>query len=699
MAETIKTRCPHCATILRLPANIQSDTLRCTKCQTLMRIKRQAPGPGGSTGAGAVMAPPPPPPIAPTAPAPVPPPPTIQSPQHGDSFGPTVSTGPVRYSGATQAPRSGGLALTVGLGALALVLLIGVVILIFWPFKGGNSQIGGGDVADNQGPGPAKVGGKAAGGAKVGGAFPRRALVLSVHNYLYANPVAAHGGNNTSAVAQLPDVLSKGKLNVPKDQVLWVSDKNEKSPQPLLKPVFEKTLGDFLSQSRPQDRILVTFVGHATVADKKAYLVPFEGMLDDTQTLVPLETVFRDLKACKAKQKILVLDICHANVRFGQERPGGESMSPELAAAIAAAPEGVEVIASCKETERSWETDIDPAGIFLSSISKVLSDGLKGQIQKTGDPIPVEKIAKETSLLLTQKAQELGKSQAIQSFGKLVETDVEDSADAPALVKVSGEQAPDKVLVERTGIILGAIHLPPLKGDTPDDLFEPSLFAALCDPKSKAIEGAAKAGAPPKDNKAYLFMEKAKTHLWAISGRDSIPGDVRPAVETMIKKKEIRKDQNLRLLRGGFRAAEDAILKRNVEANQRSVALILGLLDEDLAEMEATAEEKDELSAYWRANYDYITAKLEAQASYIWEYESMLGQMRKEAPARDPKIHGGWDLASIPAPQGDSKGKKLAKSSKKTFEALSKKYPNTPWDILSRREKGTSLGLEWQPVP
>jgi hypothetical protein len=41
----------------------------------------------------------------------------------------------------------------------------------------------------------------------------------------------------------------------------------------------------------------------------------------------------------------------------------------------------------------------------------------------------------------------------------------------------------------------------------------------------------------------------------------------------------------------------------------------------------------------------------------------------------------------------------MAKSSKKTFENLSKKYPNTPWDILSRREKGTSLGLEWQPVP
>ena len=96
----------------------------------------------------------------------------------------------------------------------------------------------------------------------------------------------------------------------------------------------------------------MTFVGHATIADKKAYLVPFEGILEDIQTLIPLETVFADFKACKSRQKVLVLDICHANIRFGQERPGGESMSAELATAIAAAPEGIEVITSCKEAER-----------------------------------------------------------------------------------------------------------------------------------------------------------------------------------------------------------------------------------------------------------------------------------------------------------------------------------------------------------
>ena len=670
MAETIKTRCPNCATILRVPAQIQGDTLRCSKCQTLIRIKKDqspvnAPVPAPRAP---VLAPPPPPP-------------------------PILDTPPRR------SPAPSGLYLTVGLVFVGILLFAGVLGLIFWSSKGDIPILGGGDGVENkEGGAKGNLKGKQAHG-KQGGAFARRALILSVHNYLYANPVAAHGGNNSQSVAQLPEVLSKGRLNFPKEQILWVSDRNGQAPQPLLKPVLEKTLESFLGQSRPQDRILVAFIGHAVMLEKKAYLVPLEGNIEEAQTLVPLETVFEKLKACKAQQKVLILDVCHANIRFGQERPGAEAMSPELTEAIALAPEGVEVITSCKNTERSWETDNDPAGIFLSSLSKVLNEGMKGQIQKAADPIPVEKIAKETSLQLSQKSQELGKPQSLHTFGAMSQAEVEEVAEAAPVPKIGGEQPIDKLLVERTANILKEIHLPPVKGDTPDDMFDPGLLGTLCDPKSKAIEDAARAGAAPKDNKAYQFMQKVRIHLWAISGRATTPAEIVPGVQAMIAKKEIRADLNLKLIRGGFRAAEDAVLKRNVEANQRSVALILGLLDEDLSELEALGEEKDQLTPYWRANFDYITAKLEAETSYIWEYESMLGQMRKEAPARDPKIHGGWDLASIPNPQGDSKGKKLAKSSKKAFEALSKQYPNTPWDILARREKGTALGLEWQPVP
>ena len=266
MAETIKTRCPNCATILRVPAQIQGDTLRCSKCQTLIRIKKDqspvnAPVPAPRAP---VLAPPPPPP-------------------------PILDTPPRR------SPAPSGLYLTVGLVFVGILLFAGVLGLIFWSSKGDIPILGGGDGVENkEGGAKGKLKGKQAQG-KQGGAFARRALILSVHNYLYANPVAAHGGNNSQSVAQLPDVLSKGRLNFPKEQILWVSDRNGQAPQPLLKPVLEKTLESFLGQSRPQDRILVAFIGHAVMLEKKAYLVPLEVNIEEAQTLVPLETVVEKL--------------------------------------------------------------------------------------------------------------------------------------------------------------------------------------------------------------------------------------------------------------------------------------------------------------------------------------------------------------------------------------------------------------------
>ena len=91
-----------------------------------------------------------------------------------------------------------------------------------------------------------------------------------------------------------------------------------------------------------------------------------------------------------------------------------------------------------------------------------------------------------------------------------------------------------------------------------------------------------------------------------------------------------------------------------------------------------------------------MLARIQMEYAYLYEYQSMLGSMRKEFPPRDEQLHGGWKLASQSSLQGDSAGKKLATKAKKLLDKIAKDHAGTPWEVLAKREKLTNLGLEWQ---
>src|SRR5262249_42966248 len=108
-------------------------------------------------------------------------------------------------------------------------------------------------------------------GTPTKGAFPRRALAISVNNYLYANPV--NYGAMGRDVNSLLDRMCR-TMHIPANQVVELSDSTVKNPRAPLKPVIEGTVLQFLSSCRAQDRILVLFVGHAVEIDGEAFLVP-----------------------------------------------------------------------------------------------------------------------------------------------------------------------------------------------------------------------------------------------------------------------------------------------------------------------------------------------------------------------------------------------------------------------------------------
>ena len=87
----------------------------------------------------------------------------------------------------------------------------------------------------------------------VAGAFPRRALIISVHNYLYANPISfgdyGQGRRNFHTfLGRLPQL--KG-FHISPPQIVHLSDAARKNPHPPVKSVIENTLTNFLKESRP----------------------------------------------------------------------------------------------------------------------------------------------------------------------------------------------------------------------------------------------------------------------------------------------------------------------------------------------------------------------------------------------------------------------------------------------------------------
>ncbi len=197
-----------------------------------------------------------------------------------------------------------------------------------------------------------------------------------------------------------------------------------------------------------------------------------------------------------------------------------------------------------------------------------------------------------------------------------------------------------------------------------------------------------------EDSDLRKALRNARAVLWAVSTA-APPADL--AGEAQKVKQEVKFD--LSILKDGYRyLPNEAQLKNQVFQDEKDLARILKKLEETLDELKAMAEERDKEPKRWQANYDFVRARVEAELAYLVEYQSLLGQMRKEFPPRDPKVHGGWKLAATPNLSGDSAGRKLAASSRKALDKIIKEHPGTPWEVLAKREKLTSLGLEWQPA-
>jgi S1-C subfamily serine protease len=140
----------------------------------------------------------------------------------------------------------------------------------------------------------------------------------------------------------------------------------------------------------------------------------------------------------------------------------------------------------------------------------------------------------------------------------------------------------------------------------------------------------------------------------------------------------------------------DKEMQESVIETQKDVVTIQKRMEDALEELHKLKEDRSkETSKLWQANYDYTTARLTCLVAYLQEYNYMLGQLRREPPKRDPKIHRGWRMLPEEKVQSGAEARKLVADAQKIWDQMIKDYKNTVWADRAQKGKKTQVGLQW----
>ncbi|HEX3147508.1 MAG TPA: hypothetical protein VHR66_05455 [Gemmataceae bacterium] len=736
MKEVVRAACPGCQKTLNVPAEWTGRTVRCKHCGHAMQIGAVAaptaaavPVPAAVPAAGPMWEP-----LPATVPEYTPPavPQALPAPAAEAPRSKYVSAFDTRDKyrgrGSYRGPKKNAwMKFAVLGGVLVLVAVMGV----FGASKAGLFRKGGSPTPGIE-PGTTPItnnnggGGGGEPGTVVSGTFPRRMLAITIHSYLYCNPL--HNGDNSGYAMESTGrtgtesavyVLAE-RWRVPKDQLYHLTDaplleerkaakqatpKKGEPAAPMvpakkatkaypLRSVIEGTVTQFADSSREQDRIVILFCGHAIEKKGKTYLVPLEGDLDEVETLIPLDWFYEKIGACKAQEKTVIFDVCRFHPGRGIERPSPGAMTEALETALHASPDGVSVITSCSKGEESIETDeakaeftFDTPGVkfngipvrgsyFLGMLHGASQTGNLNPDKKLpspADPIPVERMTK----WMAPKVNEV----IHFKFAERTETLKATIKHRPEVAYNPAEAAPGRFEFplpppsadpRAVTAIIREIQLPPVKSFR-EDAPPPSISDVL--PFSQEALKDYLAGELNLGDKPNDFQ---KAILDAVSGmrgqRGSGSGTDLPETfggETSDKaKEELRKVQEV---------------PAKVEAE----------LQDLLDDLEKVAEQKEKQPKRWQVHFDYVAAQLKLRICYANQYNLALANVRSgKMPDLKPGENGYRLTAETTLDKNTPANyKEMFNEARKALTDLAKENPNTPWALLAKSDRTVAIGL------
>ena len=131
---------------------------------------------------------------------------------------------------------------------------------------------------------------------------------------------------------------------------------------------------------------------------------------------------------------------------------------------------------------------------------------------------------------------------------------------------------------------------------------------------------------------------------------------------------------------------------------QQNLGLIQFKMDTVLEELEQMQGDLKAESKAWQANYHYVVARLAAGIGQVYEFNAKLGELRKEFPEIDPRLHDGWQLVDGPRME-DRDGRKYQDRARRSFQQLVKDQPSGEWAAIAVAEQDALTGMAWKPLP
>jgi len=171
-------------------------------------------------------------------------------------------------------------------------------------------------------------------------------------------------------IASTRELLIAGGFDA--DHIILLTDSTDEPPT---RSRILLELQSLAAQTHPDDLLLFYYSGHGDEANGISYLVAHDGRHHNlTDTAVAVSRVKEIMESAPAQAKVMILDACHAGANIGSKG----AISPEFFANVFAQAEGLAILASCKQGQRSYVYDKDS-----SVFTHYLLEALKGDADAT----------------------------------------------------------------------------------------------------------------------------------------------------------------------------------------------------------------------------------------------------------------------------------------------------------------------------